>query len=150
MSLGSVLFSVPARTVKYVAYISGQTSDTFAVYCRRGACQNLTHPPTRRHTHTHTIIFMPFTCPSRTQRPLLPDRGSTDFRWRVPSSQFAYFIIHFPSLFHYYFHFHIFYLLPVTVSVFVYVCPIVVSLTNCFKLHFHNVFLCGLKYLLKA
>lgn len=154
MSLGSVLFSVPARTVKYVAYISGQTSDTFAVYCRRGACQNLTHPPTRTHTHIHTIIFMPFTCPSRTQRPLcqieavLTSAGESQVR----SSQFAYFIIHFPSLFHYYFHFHIFffYLLPVTVSVFVYVCPIVVSLTNCFKLHFHNVFLCGLKYLLKA
>lgn len=126
--------SVPARTVKYVAYISGQTSDTFAVYCRRGACQNLTHPPTL--THTHTIIFMPFTCPSRTQiGPGLSFVG--DFT--VRSSQLAYFIIHFPSLFHYYFHFHIFfYLLPVALCV----CPTVVSLTNCFKLHFHNVFLC--------
>lgn len=148
MSLGSVLFSVPARTVKYVAYISGQTSDTFAVYCRRGACQNLTHP--HPPTHTHTIIFMPFTCPSRTQRLLwqieavLTSAGESQVR----SSQFAYFIIHFPSLFHYYFHFHIFFFYSHCVCVCV--CPIVVSLTNCFKLHFHNVFLCGLKYLPKA
>lgn len=149
MSLGSVLFSVPARTVKYVAYISGQTSDTFAVYCRRGACQNLTHPHPPTHTHNHFYaIYLPLTYTQSLLwqiEAVLTSVGESQVR----SSQFAYFIIHFPSLFHYYFHFHIS-SSTVTLCVFVCVCPIVVSLTNCFKLHFHNVFLCGLKYLPKA
>lgn len=128
--------SVPARTVKYVAYISGQTSDTFAVYCRRGAYQNLTHPPTLTHIQS-------FLCHLLAPHVRRSDRDWVSLetsQFAVRSSQLAYFIIHFPSLFHYYFHFHIlFYLLNWQQLC---VCPTVVSLTNCFKLHFHNVFLC--------
>lgn len=147
MSLGSVLFSVPARTVKYVAYISGQTSDTFAVYCRRGACQNLTHPPTRTHTHTQSFLchllapHVRSDCSARSRQYWLP-LESPKFAVRILHNSFSFSLLLLFSFSHF--------LLLLAASDYVCVCPIVVSLTNCFKLHFHNVFLCGLKYLLKA